>query len=265
MAGTIANLSAALEHSLYAERLAHRPGLLQSLDPRAKLCGLLLLLFAAGLARSPAALVALYLAGLGLAWASAIPLGFFVRRVWVAVLLFSGIIALPALFITPGPPLWHLPLGLTITNTGARAALFLLLRVGTSTSLAILLVLTTPWNSLLKAMGVLRVPDVVVLLLGMTYRYVELLLRLAGDMLLSRRSRVVGRLSGADERRLLAATGGALLTRSLDLSSEVYLAMQSRGFRGYPRTMDACCMTRRDWVAAGAALLLAATIAYVGR
>ena len=37
------------------------------------------------------------------------------------------VIALPALFITPGPALAHLPLGLVFTQTGLTTALFLLL------------------------------------------------------------------------------------------------------------------------------------------
>jgi cobalt/nickel transport system permease protein len=68
----------------------------------------------------------------------------------------------------------------------------------------------------------------------------------------------VGRMSTADQRRLLAASAGVLLTRSLDLSSEVYLAMQSRGLHGYPRTMDTWKMRASDW--AWGAVILAVTL-----
>ena len=68
-----------------------------------------------------------------------------------------------------------------------------------------LLVLTTPWNTLLKALSVLRVPDGFILILGMTYRYIYLLLTTLDDMLLSRKSRVVGRM---DERRRAPHDGG---------------------------------------------------------
>ena len=46
-----------------------------------------------------------------LAWFSAIPADFFIKRVWLALPFFTGTIAFPALFITPGPALVHLPLG----------------------------------------------------------------------------------------------------------------------------------------------------------
>jgi energy-coupling factor transporter transmembrane protein EcfT len=126
-------------------------------------------------------------------------------------------------------------------------------------------VLTTPWNSLLKALAVLRVPEAFVVVLGMTYRYIYLLLRLAGDVLLSRQSRVVGRLSGGDERRMLAASAGVLLSRSLQLSEEVYLAMQSRGLRGAPRTGDTFRLRAHDWLYALASALVVVAAVWLGR
>ena len=262
---TLADISHTLEQSLFAEEIARRPGLLQSLDPRVKVVSILLLLIAIGLSRSLAVIAGLYFVTLALAWRSSVPMGFFVKRVWLFMPFFTGIVAIPAFFITPGPPLVQLPLGLIITRTGAMTALFLLLRVGASVSAGVLLVLTTPWNSVLKALGVLRVPDVFILILGMTYRYIYLFLHTTNDMFLSRKSRIVGRLDGAEERRLIAASAGTLLSRSLHLSSEVYLAMQSRGFRGYPRTMDTWKMRGVDWAWGAAMICVVAVAIWLGR
>lgn len=262
---TLSDISHTFEQSLFAEEIARRPGLLQSIDPRVKVLSLLALLIAVGLSRNLPVIVGLYSVALILARLSFVPMGFFVKRVWLFMPFFTGIIALPALFITPGPALAQLPFGLVITRTGAQTALFLLMRVSTSVSLGILLILTTPWNTVLKALGILRVPDVFVLILGMTYRYIYLLLHTANDMFLSRQSRVVGRLSGAEERRIIAASAGALLSKSLHLSGEVYLAMQSRGFRGYPRTMDTFKMRWSDWAASGIVTLISVVAIWLGR
>ncbi len=262
---TLSDISQAFEQSVFAEDIARRPGLLQAIDPRVKVLSLLGLLIAVGLSRSLAVIIGLYVIALILARLSQVPLGFFVKRVWLFMPFFTGIIALPALFITPGPPLVQLPFGLVIPRTGAQTALFLLMRVSTSVSLGILLILTTFWNTVLKALGVLRVPDVFVLILGMTYRYIYLLLHAANDMFLSRQSRVVGRLSGAEERRIIAASAGTLLSKSLYLSGEVYLAMQSRGFRGYPRTMDTFQMRRSDWAASAIVTLIVVVAIWLGR
>jgi cobalt ECF transporter T component CbiQ len=250
---------------VFAEQTAREQGLLQELDPRLKILSTLLVLLAVGLSRSLPVILGLYFLALGLAFFSKIPLGFFIKRVWLLIPFFTGVIALPALFITPGPVLVRLPLGLVVTQTGLSTAAFLLLRVGTSVSVAALLVLTTLWNSVLKALGVLRVPAVIILILGMTYRYIHLLLHLTNDMFLSRKSRLLRRMNGPEERRLIAATSGTLLNKSLQVSSEVYLAMQSRGFRNYPRTLDTFKMRRIDWLAGVVVIITAVAAIWMGR
>ena len=259
------DINRTLEQSVFAEQTAREKGWLQDLDPRLKILSALVILLAVGLSRSLLVILGLYFLALLLAFFSNIPMGFFIKRAWLLIPFFTGVIALPALFITPGTVLAHLPLGLVITKTGLTTAAFLLLRVGTSVSVAVLLILTTPWNSMLKALGVLRVPAVIILILGMTYRYIHLLLHLTNDMFLSRKSRLLRRMNGPEERRLIAATTGTLLNKSLQVSSEVYLAMQSRGFRNFPRTLDTFKMRRIDWLAGVLVVITAAAAIWMGR
>jgi cobalt ECF transporter T component CbiQ len=258
-------ISETLERSIFAEEISSRPGLLQSLDARMKLITILALLIGVSLSHSLTIIAVVYLLAILLAVLSSIPADFFIKRVWLVLPFFTGLVVLPALFITPGPPLIRIPLGLTITRTGLITVLFLLLRVSTSVSLALLLILTTPWNTVLSALSVMRIPDVFILILGMTYRYIYLLLHIANDMFLSRQSRVVGRMSGAEERRVIAATTASLLSKSLNMSSQVYLAMQSRGFRGAVVMMKPFKMQPRDWTLGGVLLSVALIVIIMGR
>ncbi|MDR3573633.1 MAG: cobalt ECF transporter T component CbiQ [Anaerolineaceae bacterium] len=262
---TLVDINVTLEQSLFADQIARQNGFLQTLDPRLKVILTILLLIAVSLSHSLIILVGLYFLALGLAAISSVPLGFFIKRVWVFIPFFTGLVALPALFITPGAVLARLPFGLVITQTGLLTALFLLLRVGTSVSFSVLLVLTTAWNDVLKALGVLGVPDVLTLILGITYRYIHLLLHLANELFLVRKSRILKRETGSEERRLLAATSGTLLGKSLQISSEVYLSMVSRGFRNYPRTIDVFQMKLRDWISSAAVLIIIGTAIWLGR
>jgi len=257
------SIAETLERGLFAEEISLRSGLFQKLDARVKVLATLVLLIGVSLSRNLWVILGIYILTFGLALASAIPADFFIRRVWLALPFFTGVLVLPALFLTPGPALLQLPLGLAITRPGLLTGLFLLLRVSTSLSLAMLLILTTPWNTVLSALGVLHVPEVFLLILGMTYRYIYLLLHSANDMFMSRKSRTVGRLTDAEARKTLASISATLLSKSLNLSSEVYLAMQSRGFRGTIVTLKPFRMHRRDWlwsvfffVAAGSAIFL---------
>lgn len=245
----LTDINQTLEQSLYAETIARHTGLLQSIDARVKMIGLLACLLSVNLSHSAWVIVALYLISLILAITSHIPLGNLIKRVWLVVALFTLVIALPALFITPGPALVTFPWGWVITRTGAMSSLFLILRAGTSVSFAVIFVLTTSWHNILKAMGVMRVPDVIILAFEMTYRYIHLLLHAATDMFLSRKSRVLRRLGSDEERHLVAATSGVLLGKSIHLSEEIYLAMQSRGYRNYPHTMQPFKLRKRDWAA----------------
>lgn len=241
------SITRTLEQELFAEKLSSARGLMQSLDARVKLLATLGFLLSVGLARNLPVILAIYLLALTLGILSAVPLNSLIKRVWLALPFFTGLIALPALFLTPGPPLLRVLPWLVITQNGATAALFLLARVGTSLSLTLLLILTTPWNTLLSGLSALHLPDVLVLVLGMTYRYIYVLLHAANDMFLSRKSRAVGRIGTADSQRMLAAVGGALFGKSVSLSNEVYLAMESRGFRGSPVTLKPFKMRSRDW------------------
>jgi cobalt/nickel transport system permease protein len=263
---TIGGLAAAMERALYAEELAKIDGLLQRLDPRVKVVGLLALVVAAALSRQIVVILGLFGVAIVLALLSRVPIRTLATRVWAGALLFTGMLALPAIFITPGQVVYRLPLlGWPITSQGLGAAAYLITRVETAATFSLLLILCTPWAQVLKALRVLRVPVVFVVILGMTYRYIFLMLQTAQDMFESRQSRMVGRLSGADQRRLAAASVGVLLSKSIQLSGDVYLAMLSRGFRGEIYTLDDFQMQVRDWIALAGLLCIAALAFWLGR
>lgn len=263
---TLAGLAGAFERSLYGEEVGARRGVLQGLDPRVKVVGLLLLIVAAAAARSLAVIGAILAGGVALALLSRVSLATLAGRVWAGAFFFTGMIALPGLVLTPGRAIGAVPLvGWVVTEQGVLSALFLLGRVLTSTTLGTLLILTTPWAHVLKALRVLRVPVIFVVILGMTYRYIFLMLQTAQDMFESRRSRTVGQLPGDEQRRVAAASVGVLLSKSFQLSNDVYLAMQSRGFRGEVHTLDDFAMRRWDWLALAGFVAAAGAGLWLGR
>jgi len=246
--GSIHGFLEALEHALESEELAKRRGLLQGLDPRVKLLGILALIVAATTSQRLTVIGAEVLLAIGLALASHIPLRTLMVRTWLGALAFTGLIAAPAIFLTPGLVLWHVPLlEWPVTAAGIRTAAYLISRVETAATLSMLLVLSTPWTHLLKALRVLRAPVVLVVVLGMTYRYILLLIGTAREIFESRRSRRVGGLDTGQQRRIAISAAGVLLSKTMYFSGEVYLAMQSRGFRGDAYVLDEFRMDRRNW------------------
>ena len=263
---TLQSFAKALSRALLAERAAHERGLLQRLDPRVRLIGLLGLVVAVTLCRRLEIIAILFLVAIGLAVLSKISLWSLCKRVWLVVLGFTGLIAMPALFLTPGEAWRAIPwLHLTVTQTGLHSALLLLLRVETAATLTTTLVLCTPWTHILKALRSLGVSPEIVTMLAMTHRYAFLLIETANQMFESRQSRTVGVLRPAERRRVAARTAGVLLSKSVELSQEVYLAMMSRGFRGEIRLLADFQMTPLDYAGLAAFLASGVLVVWVGR
>jgi energy-coupling factor transporter transmembrane protein EcfT len=228
--------------------------------------GLALFLLVSAAASKLWVVAAVLMVATALAAASRISLWMLATRVWLATLPVSGALALPALFMTPGTVIYRVPwVHWAASLQGARSAAMLVFRGEAAATLALTLVFTTPWAHVLKALRMFRVPVVLVVVLQMTCRYVLLLLENAHEMFESRKSRTVGTLSRGEQRRIAILSAGALLSRTLHLSNEAYLAMQARGFRGEVYILDDFRMGNPDWLALIAASGLSAALAWAGR
>jgi cobalt/nickel transport system permease protein len=251
---TLLTVARVAEQSLFSEAFARKHGLLQALDVRVKLVSFLGVLVLISVLHAAHLIWFLYLFTLLLAASSRIPLGFFLKRVWLFVPLFSAAVVLPAVLnvITPGDPLWvvmrleraytwgpyTIPAEVTVTRQGLGSGILLVSRVATSVSFGVLFTLTTKWAEVFSGLRSLFVPRVFVVTLGMTERYLFVYLRLIQDMYRARKSRTIRPLSAGNERNWTASRIGITFRRSIDMSSDVYNAMLSRGFHGEYRTMN---------------------------
>ena len=261
---SISGFSGLLETVVSTEDISHRKGLLQNLDPRIKLVSFLLFIITVSLVHSLPVLGVIFVLIFLISSASKVSPGFFLKRVLIFVPIFTLLIAIPALFLTPGQPLMNLAGKVTITQQGALSAGFLLLRVTNSLSLGVLLILTTPWSNILVALRWIRVPAILVDILGMTYRYMFLLLHSTNSMFLARRSRVIGSFSGSENRRWLGRALATTMAKSQRLSEDVYLAMLSRGYQGEVRVLNEFSLKRRDYVWMSFSLIAIVTLFWVG-
>jgi cobalt/nickel transport system permease protein len=217
-------------------------------------------------------LVAFYAGTLVLAALSGLSLPFFVKRVWLFIPIFTGIVVLPATFsfITHG----HIvvPLGhwfghrVGLTSQGLRGAGLIVVRVATSISLVVLVALTTSWTSLLAALRAMFLPRMFVLVLGMSYRYVFYLLNTVTEMYEARKARTARVDTDVHRgRAFVTATAGTTFGKAHAMSEEVYLAMTSRGYTGHPRTLSTFRVRATDvaWIAG--CVLLAVAVLWIDR
>ena len=272
VAKTLDGASGLLRQAMFSEDVAAQPGLLQRLDARVKVVTLIGLLVVTAFVRTIPVLIGVYAFALVIAAASRLPLSFFVKRVWLFIPIFTGIVVIPATLnvITSGHVV--VPLGtwfghrLGMTSEGLHGAAIIVLRVATSISLVVLLTLTTPWNRLLASLRSLFVPRMFVLVLGMAYRYLFHLLNSVSDMYLARRARTVGNDTNVRSgRAFVAASAGALFGKAHAMSEEVYMAMVSRGYTGNTRTLRSGRVRVGDIVWIGVCVLVAIAVLGVDR
>jgi cobalt ECF transporter T component CbiQ/cobalamin biosynthesis protein CbiM len=266
---TLSGGATLMRQAMFGEDIATGPGLLQRIDPRVKLVTMLSVLIGTALVRNIEVLLALYAVTLLLAVASHLKLSFFIKRVWLFIPVFTGVVVLPATLniVTAGHiviPLGHWWFGRRIgmTSEGLHSAALIVSRVAVSISIVVLLTLTTPWAKLMAALRAIRVPRMFIQIMGMAYRYIFYLLGSVDDMYTARKSRMVGADTDVKAgRAFVSATAGALFGKAHSLSEEVYMAMVSRGYTGNAVSIDTFEVRALEavWVAA-CVVTIAATL-----
>lgn len=262
---TLDDLFSFFGDTLTSDDYSRRSGLLQSLDPRVKLASILALVVAVTMIRSLYLLIIVYALILVFAALSKIGIGFFIKRVWLFIPIFTGIIVLPVIFnvVTPGDMLVTLarpgpgasfggillPESIGITVPGLLTALTFTIRVATCVSAIVLLFLSTPQETLFKSFRALGVPKVYVLTLDMCYRYIFMFIDIVQDMFIAKKSRTIRSAGTFAEQKWVTGRIGYTLIKTLDMSDKVHKAMVSRGFTGDVKILQEYRMRKRDYIA----------------
>ncbi len=276
---TIDGIFSFLQEAFVSETYAKRDGLLQRLDPRAKLISILAVIFAASVTRDLYLLITVYLATLLFAYLSKIDVAFFIKRVWLFIPIFAGIIAFPLIFniFFPGDPLiqiaylgeglrlgpFSLPESIFITKQGVNMAILFTTRVATCVSAVVLLFITTPQQVLFKSLRSTGVPKIYVLTLEMAYRYIFLLMDMVREMYIAKKARTIKSRSMFEEQKWVGGRMGYTLIRSIDLSEKVHMAMTSRGFNGDVKVLQQFKMRNLDYFTVAASISLSVLLVLI--
>jgi cobalt/nickel transport system permease protein len=137
--------------------------------------------------------------------------------------------------------------------------------VAASLSFVLLLILTTPWASLLKALRSLLVPQIYVQTMGMTLRYLMLLCQVIQEMYLAKKSRTIRMGKTRTEQRWVAGQVATLFRWSMQLSVDVHRAMVARGYQGEVRLLTAFQARKRDYLWMASCIGLFGILCFVGR
>jgi cobalt/nickel transport system permease protein len=137
------------------------------------------------------------------------------------------LVALPWLYLTPGPVwAWH------ITVPGLHKFGLIAARGLLSLTALIWLTESAPFSKLLEGLRRLGCPAVLTALMGLVYRYLFVIKDEARRLMVARKCRAVGSPGLFFQARTAGAMVGNLFLRSLERSERLYAAMRSRGFTG---------------------------------
>ena len=166
----------------------------------------------------------------GVVLVSRVPLAYLAKRMVIEVpfLVFAALIP----FIATGPQVEVL--GVAVSEPGLLAAWGLAVKGTLGVLASLTLAATTEPSDVLAGLQRLRMPALIVQIMGFMIRYLDVVTDDLGRMLVAMRSR------GVDPRSprhwpALARTLGALFVRSYERGERVHLAMLSRGYDGAMR------------------------------
>ena len=258
-----------MRHS-FLDRYQQGTSLVHHLDPRLKLLATLAFVLIVSTTPPGDWIAFAFLAALaiGAVLIAQVPLVEGLKRSSVA-LPFAGMVAISLPFTQAGEVLWSwsiLGWELTVTDAGLLLFATVVVKAWLSVMASGVLVTTTPFPDLLKAMRSLHVPAVLTATISFMYRYLFVLVDEAMRLQTARAARSVG--AGRTlwwRARVLGGMIGSLFIRSYERSERIYAAMLSRGFAGEVRTLTRLTWRARDtWVGLAWAAALVA-IAALGR
>jgi cobalt/nickel transport system permease protein len=254
-------------HVHFLDPYRPRDSLIHRLDPRIKLVLTLAFILTNALIPPGAwpAYILLFALILSVEILSELGVGYVLKRSALAIPFVLA--ALPLIFTIPGKTLFSLTIGswvITATYAGLERFISIALKSWISMQAAIMLAASTSFPDLLVAMRAIHIPQLLVSIFGLMWRYMFVLVDEASRLMRARAARsgqsnLPGTKNGGNiswRARVTGGMAGSLLLRAFDRSDRIYMAMVSRGYDGEVRTLSIPAVQTIQWVVLIATLTL---------
>ncbi len=254
-------------------------GLFRNLDPRIKVLFLIFFVIIVSLKRDifPEVVMASFM--LLMVALSHIDIRRFYLKIMGLTFFFGFLISFPAAFnvVTPGEvvlpvavlshsyDLWiyHIPREIGLTRQGIDGVIMLCFRVMNSLTISLLVLYTTPFHKIIRAMQIFRVPDAFLLIITLSYKYIFIFAKTMEDMYLARKSRLVGMARNDEARIWVAGRMAFMFRKTMSRYEEVFRAMMSRGFTEEVKISDLGTLKMVDGLSGGFLLLVGTFILWM--
>jgi cobalt/nickel transport system permease protein len=259
----IDHLAGVIKNGYAQWEVSSQNGFFQKIDARIKVLFLLFLIIIISLKRDFLSEIYIWVFLLMLVLLSRLSIVTFCKRVLFLGFIFGFLIALPSAFsmITKGEMIlpivklsrpyhfwiYYIPADLGITREGILGVTTLTMRVVNSLSLSFLILYTTPFQEIIKALKVLKVPDSFIIIITLCYKYIFIFSKTVEDMHLAKKSRMIREDSHAEAREWIAGRLVFIFRKTRLRCEELFKAMIGRGFSGPIRLHGFRKMHTADW------------------
>jgi cobalt/nickel transport system permease protein len=244
--------------------LASKNGLFHELDTRIKMVFWLFFIVVISFKKEILPELGIFLTVFALLLLSRINLVNFYKKIFLLGFIFGFLISLPSSLnvITRGEVffpvitlpkaydfwMYHIPEVIGFTREGFSVVALLTLRVLNSLSISFLILYTTPFPEIIKALKVLKVPDAFLIIISLTYKYIFIFARIVTDMHLAKKSRLIGAVNRAEARNWVAGRMAFIFRKTQLKCDDVFKAMVGKGFSGEIRLYQYQTIRGRDWI-----------------
>lgn len=269
---TIGNTAAFVSSTFFQWQTSRLPGLLQKTDSRIKVVFLLLFVVLISLSSSVLMQLALTILFLLVGLLSRMNVFHLYKKVAVIGFFFGFLIFIPASLnlFTKGEPvftllkfsqahhfwIYILPREISVTREGLMLVSLLTLRVINSVSLVLLIVSTTTFEHLIRSLAFFKVPNIFLLTLTLTYKFIFLLSNTIIESYQAIKMRWWNRGAVKDAEKIVAGRIGYLFRKSWERHELIYQAMLARGFNGKMNFYSFKKLKQNDYIFLGAAFAL---------
>jgi cobalt/nickel transport system permease protein len=245
---TIRNAASFVSATFLQWQSAKRKGLFQLLDSRIKVVFLILFIIVVSIIKSLSSQILIAFTLLFLVLLSRLNIIHIYKRVLAAGLLFGLLIFIPASLniFTKGENvftlirfshqhswwIYKIPQEIAITHEGIKAVMRLTLKVINSVAIVMLVISTTTFERIVKSFSFFKVPDVFLLTLTLTYKFIFILSSTVVETYQAIKMRWWNQEIKIDAEEIVAGRIGYLFRKSWERYELSYQSMVARGFNG---------------------------------
>jgi len=259
----INHLAGVIKNGYAQWELSSQNGFFQKIDARVKILFLLLFILIVSLKRELLSEICIWNFVLGLTLFSRLSILRVYKRVLFLGFVFGFLIALPSAFnvITKGEIIllvarlsrpyyfwiYYIPAEIGITREGIYGVAMLSMRVINSLSLSFLVLYTTPFPEIVRALKVMKVPDSFLIIITLCYKYIFIFSKTVEGMYLAKKGRMIREDSNKKAREWIVGRLAFTFKKTQLRCEEVFKAMVGRGFSDTIRLYGFGKMRTADW------------------